>query len=236
MKKLIYFFIVFFIATSSIFPQIKSRDKGNFYMGAGYSLMIFTNSDVYNIYPVVNFNASSFTSELTINAGYKFNKNFSLEFDPGIIWVKAQSNNGFYFNDGINRYFYQPIETNLLAVPLNVKLKVFPLATKEMSFRDNLYFGIGGGVMFLNEQYNSSVYTNNSLNYLLYTRSYSQALWRPDALISLGVDFTTKFGFGFEASYRIVPLATNGYQPLITSVASNLNSFNLALKILVNFF
>jgi hypothetical protein len=238
MKKRLLLLILFFVIYNSSYSQTSLRDKGNFYIGAGYSLLIFTNSDVYNVYPVVNFNASSFMSEFTINAGYKINKNIAVEFAPGIIWARAQSNNGFFFNNGSNNYFYLPNEANMLALPLNLKVKVFPFAGKVKSFADNIYFGIGGGAIFINEQYTNNVYTNSTQNLgsFLYTQTCSNTLWKPNMNLSLGVDFSTKFGFGIEGSYRFIPLATKGTQPLITSVASNFNSVNLTLKVLVNFF
>lgn len=236
MKKFVLPLIIFLALINTVFSQSRTSGKGNFYMGGGYSLLIFTNSDAYSIYPVVNFNASSFMSEFTVYAGYKFNKNIAVEFNPGIIWARAQSNNGFYFNDGVNRYFYQPIESDMFAMPLNAKVKVFPFAGKEKSFADDMYFGIGGGAMFISEQYNNNIYADNNLNGYITTRSSSNTLWRPDAFLSFGIDFSNKYGFGLEGSYRFVPLATNGTQPVITSVASNFNSVNLSIKVLLNFY
>ena len=236
MKKLLLVIAILFTFNCSADAQSRSGNNGNYYLGAGYSLLIFTNSDAYHIYPVVNFNASSFMSVFDINAGYKFNKNIALEFDPGFIWARAQSNNGFYFNDGSNNYFYQPLESDLFAMPLNIKLKIFPFTSKVKSFTDNLYFGVGGGAIFLSEQYDNSIYSDNNLTNYISTRTSSNNLWRPDAFLSFGIDFSTKYGFGLEGTYRFIPLATKGNQPVITSVASNFNSVNIALKVMLNFF
>ena len=82
MKKPVLLCIIFFTLISSLYSQSRLSNNGNFYMGGGYSLLIFTNSDAYSIYTVVNFNESSFMSEFNVKAGYKFNKNIAVEFDP----------------------------------------------------------------------------------------------------------------------------------------------------------
>ena len=124
----------------------------------------------------------------------------------------------------------------MFAMPLNIKVKIFPFVSKERAFTDDIYFGIGGGAVFISEQYNNSLYADNTLNGYFTTRTASNTLWRPDAFLSLGIDFSNKYGFGLEGSYRFVPLATKGTQPVITSIASNFNSVNLALKVLLNFY
>ncbi|MCX6163567.1 MAG: hypothetical protein NTU73_01690, partial [Ignavibacteriae bacterium] len=90
MRKLILIFL-FIFAVNFLSAQTKDREKGHPYAGVGYSLIIFTNSDVSKIYPVINLNTSSFLSEINLSAGYKFNKNIALEFNPAFVF--ASSNN-----------------------------------------------------------------------------------------------------------------------------------------------
>lgn len=238
MKKSIIFLLLL-ITFNSLTSQIKDRDKGYPYAGVGYSLIIFTNSDASKIYPVLNLNTSSFLSEINISAGYKFNKNIALEFNPSIIFSSANNNKGFYYRDktaGTN-YFYLPNKANLFTIPLNVKMKVFPFAKKSFSFADNIFFGIGGGPMYINEQYDNSVYPQESFYQTnpIKFQTNSNNFWRYNAVVSCGYDYAGTIGVGFEVSYRIVPLAIDGPSPVISSVASNFNSINLTVKASMGF-
>jgi hypothetical protein len=237
MKKLI---IVIFVLISAnlLFGQIKNREKGHPYAGVGYSLIIFTNSDAAKIYPVVNLNTSSFLSEINISAGYKFNKNIALEFNPSFVFASSNNNKGFNFNDGTNNYYYLPNKANLFSLPINVKMKIYPLAKESFSFVNNMFIGIGGGPVYINEQYDNAVYAQESIyqtNPLSYN-TYSNGFWRYNATISAGYDYAGTIGLGFEFSYRIIPLAMHGSQPVISSIASNFNSINLSVKASFGFF
>jgi hypothetical protein len=231
MKKLIFIFL-FIFAVNYLSAQMKDRDKGHPYAGIGYALVIFTNSDVSNIYPVVNLNTSSFLSEINISAGYKFNRNIALEFNPSFIFASSNSNKGFHYNDGINNYYYLPNKANLFSLPINAKVKIFPLAKQTFSFVNNIFIALGGGPMYINEQYDNGVYTQETIYQTSPIKfdTYSNNFWRYNAVISGGYDYTGAIGLGFEFSYRIVPLAINGPAPVITSTASNFNSINLSVK------
>ncbi len=236
MKKLTLVFL-FFIAVNFLSAQTKDREKGHPYAGVGYSLVIFTNSDASKIYPVINLNTSSFLSEINLSAGYKFDKNFALEFNPSFVFASSSNNKGFHYNDGANNYFYIPNKANLFTLPINVKMKFYPLAKPTFSFVNNIFVAIGGGPMYINEQYDNGVYaqeTNYQTNPIKF-ETYSNSFWRYNAVISGGYDYSGTIGLGFELSYRIVPLAINGPVPVITSVASNFNSINLSVKASIGF-
>lgn len=236
MRKIILI-LLFIVSTNFLTAQIKDRDKGHPYVGVGYSLVIFTNSDASKIYPMINLNTSSFLSEINISAGYKFNRNFALEFNPAFVFAQSANNKGFNYNDGVNNYFYLPNRANLFTLPLNVKMKLYPLAKKSYSFVNNFFLGIGGGPMFVNESYENGVYEreyNYSTNPITF-KSYSNNFWRYNAVISAGYDYSGTIGLGFEVSYRMVPLAINGPAPVISSIASNFNSINLTVKASIGF-
>lgn len=231
MRKIILIF-VFILTANFILAQTKDREKGHYYAGIGYSLIIFTNSNVSKIYPVVNLNSSSFLSEVNINAGYKFNRFVALEFNPSFIFSSSSNNKGFNYYDGVHNYYYLPNKSNLFALPLNVKMKVFPFAKTTFSFVNNIFIGISGGPIYINEQYDNAIYgqeTSYQTNPIGFKTS-SNNFWRYNAVISGGYDYAGTIGLGFELSYRLVPLAIHGPEPLITSVASNFNSINLSVK------
>lgn len=236
MRKLILIFL-FVFAVNYLNAQTKDREAGHSYAGIGYSLIIFTNSDVSNIYPVVNLNTSSFLSEINLSAGYKINRNIAIEFNPSFIFSSSNSNKGFYYNDGINNYYYVPNKANLFSLPINAKIKLYPLAKKTFSFVNNIFIGFGGGPIYINEQYDNAVYETET-TYHTYPKlyeTYSNNFWRYNAVISGGYDYSGAIGLGFEFSYRIIPLAIHGPAPLITSVASNFNSVNLSVKASIGF-
>lgn len=231
MRKIIII-VLLVSAANFLSAQMKDRDKGNYYAGVGYSLLIFTSSDVSRIYPVLNLNTSSFLSEISLSAGYKFNRHIALEFNPAFIFAQSSNNKGFYYNDGVNNYYYLPNKANLFTLPINLKMKLYPLAKPTFSFVNNIFIGIGGGPMYIQENYDNAVYQqeyNYSTNPIRFA-SYSNSFWRYNATISGGYDYAGQIGLGFEFSYRIVPLAIHGPAPLITSVASNFNSINLSVR------
>ena len=236
MRKLILIFL-FIFAFNFLSAQTKDREKGHPYAGIGYSLIIFTNSDASKIYPVINLNSSSFLSEINLSAGYKFNRHIALEFNPAIVFASSNNNKGFNYYDGTNNYYYLPNKANLFTLPINVKMKLYPLAKQTFSFVNNIFIGIGGGPMYINEQYDNAVY-NNENHYqtgALKFQTNSNSFWRYNAVISGGYDYAGTIGLGFEFSYRIVPLAIDGPSPVITSVASNFNSVNLSVKASMGF-
>ena len=231
MKNLIIFLLPLFIC-NFLAAQTKDREKPYPYAGAGYSLIIFTNPDASNIYPVVNLNTSSFLSEINLSAGYKLSRNFALEFNPAFVFASSNNNKGFNFNDGVNDYFYLPNKATLFTLPLNIKMKIFPFAKPTFSFVNNIYLGLGGGPIYISEQYDNAIYEHenyNTGNVLGFT-TYSNSFWKYNATISGGYDYAGPIGLGFEFTYRIVPLAIHGAQPVISSIASNFNSINLSVK------
>jgi hypothetical protein len=236
MRKIILIFAIIFTA-GLLTAQIKDRDKGHPYAGVGYSLIIFTSSDVSKIYPMVNLNTSSFLSEINLSAGYKFNRYIALEFNPAFVFAQSANNKGFYYNDGVNNYYYLPNKANLFTLPINVKMKIYPLAKQSFSFVNNIFLGISGGPMYINESYDNGVYTqeyNYNTNPIKFA-SYSNTFWRYNAVISGGYDYAGTIGLGFEFSYRLVPLAIHGPAPVISSIASNFNSINLTVKASIGF-
>jgi len=237
MKKIIVFPVFLFIIINLSVAQIKTREAGNFYASAGYSFIFFTNSDVTNIYPILDFRRNSMLSELDLEAGFQFNKNIAIAFNPGLIYSNSSPKDGFYFRSNGTNNFYFPNTASLFAAPINAKIKLFPFANNKSVFADGFFFGLSAGAMYIYEQYDNTIYDNNGLNRnVIGFKTVSENYFKPDMMISTGFDAKGSFGFGFELGYRFVPLKTGSTVPVITSVASNFNSVNLMVKIGFRFY
>lgn len=235
MKKLIILFVLFILSYSQINSQIKDSKKSGFYAGIGYSVMIYTNSDVGQIYPAFNFRVSSFNSEITPHFGYKLSEMVSIEFAPSIIYSKSGGDKGFYYQSGNSNYYYVPSPPYLFAVPLNAKLKLFPFTKSNTLFSRGLFFGLSAGPMFIREEYENYIYADNSLANMLNIKSEYNSLWTANAQLSLGYTGGDNVTYGAEIGYRFVPLPLKRDYPLISSLASNMNSVLLNIKVGFNF-
>lgn len=89
--------------------------------------------------------------------------------------------------------------------------------------------------MYIDEQITNQVYSENSRINYLGTYTYKNDFWTPDYEILLGINSFSKIGFGFELSYRFVPLNQSRVNPIISSVADNFNSINFTANIIYSF-
>ncbi|MFA7361273.1 MAG: hypothetical protein WC139_09580 [Candidatus Kapaibacterium sp.] len=235
MKRLLSLFILFVLVCSSSYSQNKDKQKSGFYAGIGYSIMIYTNSDVGEIYPAFNFRVSSFNSEITPHIGYKLSDMVSIEFAPSFIHSKSGGDKGFYYQSGTTNYYYVPSPPYLFAFPLNAKLKLFPFTKSKSYIVQGLFFGVAAGPMFIREEYENYIYPDNSLSNMLNIKSVYNSFWTGNAQFSFGYSGGENVTYGVELGYRFVPLPLKRDYPLISSLASNMNSVLLNIKVGFNF-
>lgn len=214
------------------FSQTYERETSELYAGVGVSLVFFTQEDVWNIYPVLDVNNTSFTYEINPFLGYRIDKTVSLEFSPAFIINKSNSKDGFYFTLNNIKNWYVPQNVSLVIIPINLKAKFFPLAKNAAgsSFKSGFYTGLGAGITFIGESYDSYVYENkNSLSYIGYYNS-KKNIWQPNAQIFVGLDLQSKLGLGFELGYRFIPGKLDNDEPLVSAFAPNMNYVYLNIK------
>ena len=236
MKKIIIIFLLFLISGNS-YSQIKQRSLStNVYSGIGYKFVYLTDPDASDAYPFFQLSNGDFLKEIDGFLGVIFNESYCAEFAPSYLFTNKNGNEGFYFGEGSSRYFYVPSQTRLSAIPLNLRFKFYPFAKNYSSTLSKVYLGIGAGMMYVSEEITSKVYTDDTEFNYLYARTADNDFWTGDYEFLLGVGSFSKIGFGFELSYRLVPLNNNSdNKPLISYIASNFNSVNFAANIIFSF-
>jgi len=236
MKKIILIFLIFLFSGNS-YSQIKQRSLStNVYTGIGYKFVYLTDPDASDAYPFFQLSNGDFLKEIDGFLGVIFNESYCAEFAPSYLFTNKNGNEGFYFGEGTSRYFYVPSQTRLSAIPLNLRFKFYPFAKNYSSTLSKVYLGIGAGMMYVSEEITSKVYTDDTEFNYLYARTADNDFWTGDYEFLLGVGSFSKIGFGFELSYRLVPLNNNSdNKPLISYIASNFNSVNFAANIIFSF-
>ncbi len=236
MKKIILILFIFLFSGSS-YSQIKQRSLStNVYTGIGYKFVYLTDPDASDAYPFFQLSNGDFLKEIDGFLGVILNESYCVEFAPSYLFTNKNGNEGFYFGEGSSRYYYVPSQTRLSAVPLNLRFKYYPFAKNYSSTLSKMYFGIGAGMMYVSEEITSKVYTDDTEFNYLYARTADNDFWTGDYEFLLGVGSFSKIGFGFELSYRLVPLNnTSDNKPLISYIASNFNSINFAANIIFSF-
>lgn len=236
MKK-IFLTILLICFAGNAESQLKQRSSGTtVYTGIGYKFVFLTNSTARDAYPFFQLSSGDFLKELDGILGVSFNDQVAIEAAPGYLFSNSLSSDGFYFEGNNGRIFYLPVQTNLFALPLNARVKFFPFSSYgKTSTMSKVYFGIGGGAMYINEELTSQLYTNDIRESYLGVRNYENDFWTYNYEILLGINSFSKIGFGFEISYRFVPLDEPQIIPLITSLAGNLNSANFLANIVYTF-
>jgi hypothetical protein len=236
MKKYLFLLVVICLTASISFSQQNSSKKSGVYGGLGYSFLIYTNSDVAAIYPSFDFRTSSFNTEINPYLGFQLSETVSLEFSPSFIYSNSGGSKGFYYKSSVNpTYYYVPSPAYLFAVPLNIKLKLFPFAKNKSIVTSGIFFGVSAGPMFIREEYDNQIYSDESMYYMVNIRNVNNTLWVPNTLFSVGYSSNQQFSYGFELGYRFVPLPLKRDYPLMTSLASDMNAVVLDIKIGVNF-
>lgn len=236
MKKKSLCIFMFLILAGYGNAQIKQRSANlSYYTGIGYKFVFLTNPTASDAYPFFQLSDGDFLKELDGFFGVVISERFAFEFSPSYLFTNKQSSDGFYFQDNSGLRFYYPVDSRLNAIPLNLMFKFFPFAKDYSSFASRLYFGGGGGMMYINEEMTNQIYSNESQTGYLGARTYENDFWTSNYEIVAGVSNFSKIGFGFELNYRFVPLNVPQDKPLITSLAGNLNSFNFSANIIYSF-
>lgn len=245
MKTIKYFllalgFVCCVNSYSDSYAQVKTRESSQAYAGVGYSFVIFTNSDMTDSYPLFG-SSGDFLKEVNFFGGIRASRSFALELSPSIIFSNAINNKGFYYKPPgeitvtMMPNFYVPNTASFLSIPVNIKAKYYPF-TKDMILQiSNLYVGFEAGMTYIKEEFNNYIYTDNTMSSFVGSRTEKNSFWKPDFGISIGYGSTAKFGYGFEASYRFIPLDGDRNYPLTTSLAKDMNSVNLTAKLIFSF-
>ena len=232
MKKIIIILLTVMILSGAVYSQTYERETSELYAGIGLSLVFFTQNQVWNIYPVLDVNSTSFMYEINPFLGYRIDKSVSLEFVPAFIINESNSKDGFYYTENNVKHWYEPQNVSLVIIPINVRAKFYPLAKSGTgnAFKSGFYTGIGGGITFIGESYDSYIYEDkNSISYIGYDNSEKNT-WQPNAQIFVGLDLQSNLGLGFEVGYRFIPGNLENDEPLVSTFAPNMNYFYLNLK------
>ena len=242
MKTIKYFLlalvlICFTSSCSDSFAQVKTRESSQAYVGVGYSFVIFTNSDMTDSYPLFG-SSGDFLKEVNFFGGTRVSRSFALELSPSIMFSNTSNSKGFYYgNPSVagRDSFYVPNTTSFLSLPINLKVKYYPFTKDMISQISNFYVGFEAGMVYVKEEFNNYVYTDNTMSRFARSQTDKNSFWKPDFEISIGYGSTAKFGYGFEASYRFISLEGDGKYPLATSLAKDMNSVNLTAKLIFSF-
>ncbi len=235
--KNLFLFLFIICLSCNLSAQIKQRSLStNIYTGIGYKFVFLTDPDANDAYPFFQLSNGDFLKEIDGFLGATFNESYGVEFAPSYLFTNKNGNEGFYFGTGAGRYFYVPSQTRLAAVPLNLRFKYYPFAKNYSSSLSKVYLGIGAGMMYVSEEITSRVYSDDTEFNYLYARTADNDFWTGNYEFMIGTSSFSKIGFGFELSYRLVPLNnTTDSKPLISFIASNFNSVNLAANIIFSF-
>lgn len=224
--------------------QIKQRSQNKvFYTGVGYKFVLFTDSEARSAYPFFDITNQAFVKELGGFFGMVLSERVAFELAPSYIFSNDYGSDdeeadggGFYFNESGVERFYVPSDAKMYAIPFNARVKYFPFAKDYSSAFNLLYFGAGAGPLYLSEQMTQRVYTDEGRLDYLGVGQYADDFWTVNFEAIAGIATVSKFGIGFEMSYRFIPLGSAvGTKPLITSIAKNFNSFNIAANVIYKF-
>lgn len=231
MKKLLFIFLLLVIC-SNVYSQVKKRSTSvSVYTGIGYKFVFLTDPAARDAYPFFQLSKGDFLKELDGFFGVTIDEKYAVEFSPAYLFTNSVSSDGFNFRDT----FFLPQQTRLFALPLNLRFKYFPFVKKYSSALSKVYIGVGAGAIYVNEEITNSLYKDNSrLNYIR-AQTYKNNFWTSNYEILLGINSFSKIGYGFELSYRFVPLNQPQTIPLITSLAGNFNSANFVANIVFTF-
>ena len=224
------------LLNSSNLLQPKTRKATNTYFGAGYSFVIFTSSDMNSVYPVFDTRKGDFLSEINLYFGFAIAQAVSLELEPSILFTHNDRTVTFNFIPPIsykgNDYSYVfSNNLGLLAFPIALNVRFFPLYKQTTSFIRLFFVGGGIGTAWIREEYDN-YYSNDPSGYYYqdYELSATTSQWKPLFRVMTGVTGTGgKFGFGGELRYNIIPLSQQAL-PFITRTAANFNSVDITLR------
>lgn len=238
----ILFAVLFFCGISE--AQIKQRSQNKvFYTGVGYKFVLFADDEARSAYPFFDVTNQAFVKELGGFFGMVLDERVAFEIAPSYMFSNDYGSDdseadagGFYFTEnGVSR-FYVPSDAKMYGIPFNARVKYFPFGKDYGSAFNLLYFGAGAGPVYLSEEMTQRVYTDEGRLDYLGVGQYADDFWTVNFEAIAGIATVSKFGIGFEMSYRFIPLGSAaGTKPLITSIANNFNSFNLAANVIYKF-
>mgnify|MGYP001206217572 CR=1 FL=1 len=244
MRIYLHILIAIFFAGGISEAQIKQRTQNRvFYTGVGYKFVLFTDSEARSAYPFFDITDQAFVKELGGFFGMVLSERVAFELAPSYIFSNEYGSDdseadggGFYFKEsGVERY-YVPSDAKMFAIPVNARIKYFPFAKDYSSAFNLLYFGAGAGPIYISEEMTQRVYTDEGRLDYLGVGQYADDFWTVNFEAIAGIATVPKFGIGFEMSYRFIPLGSaDGTKPLITSIAKNFNSFNIAANVIYKF-
>jgi len=237
MKKILIIILLLISIFETAQSQYKERTSAYNFAGIGFSLMFYTQSVMADNYPTIDFRNNNYMSKFDIYIGRRFTNIFEFEFYPSIIYNRSNSRPGFNFYDKSMKtyYYYVPQNLYLFMLPLTAKLKIYPLGGNTSSLASGIFLGLGGGACYIYESYDNFIYSDPLQTSALSYKTYTATTWASNMIFSAGFQAGTKFSYGVELDYRIIPLPVNGDQPLSSRMAPNMNSVNLTIKILFNF-
>jgi len=235
MEKIFFCVIIIFISHLSE-AQVKQRSvKTEFYTGVGYKFVYLTDPLARNAYPFFQFSKGDFLKEINGVFGVTIDQKYGIELSPAYLFTNSLSSDGFNFTDNSGTRFYVPVQTRLFAVPVNLRFKYYPFSKGYSATLSKMYFGVGGGAMYIEEEITSQIYTDNTRLNFITSRNAKESMWTSNYEILVGIGNFSKIGYGFELSYRIVPLKQLQTKALITEIASNFSSVNFAANIIFSF-
>ncbi|MDQ3019237.1 MAG: hypothetical protein M3R36_01505 [Bacteroidota bacterium] len=235
MKRIILVVLVLLISNIS-FSQIKQRSSSiTHYLGIGYKFVFLTNQAARDAYPFFQLSNGDFMKEIDGFLGVNINEKYAIELAPSYLFTNSLNSDGYYFNNSSGNRFYAPTQSRLFAVPLSLKFKFFPFAKNYASSISKLYFMAGGGGMYINEEIAAQIYLDESEVTFLGARTFENSFWTGNYEFAVGISSFSKIGYGFELSYRLVPITNQSNIPVITSVAKNFNSINFTANIVFTF-
>lgn len=235
MKKIILIFLVL-LTSSNSFSQIKQRSASVVpYLGIGYKFVFLTNQAARDAYPFFQLSNGDFMKEIDGFFGVTIDEKYAIELAPSYLFTNSYNSDGYYFNNGTQNLFYVPTQTRLFAVPVNVKFKFFPFVKNYTSSLSKLYVMAGGGGMYINEEIAAQFYIDDTKFNYLGARTFENSFWTGNYEFAVGITSFSKIGYGFELSYRFVPINNQSNIPVITSIASNFNSVNFTANIVFTF-
>lgn len=219
--------------------QLKKRKTVNSYFGAGYSLIIFTNRQINEIYPILDTRNGTFLTNISLFFGFAIAQAVSLEFEPAVLF--ANSSKVIKTNTGVTHFTNNDTiayssNISLFSIPLALNVRFFPFY-KLKSYARLFFLGAGGGIMFIKEDYDNfySPNPNEQVSGGYYSSyggpSETTSQWAPIFRAMLGVTGTGgQFGFGGEVRYNIIPLKQEAHSPFRTRQAKNFNSVDITLR------
>jgi hypothetical protein len=219
--------------------QPKTRKATNTYFGAGYSFVIFTESDMNSTYPVFDTRQGDFLSEINLYFGFAIAKAVTLEIEPSILFTHNDRIPVFQFDPpiryGNNDYpFAFSNNIGLLAFPIALNARFFPMYKQTTSFIRLFFIGGGIGTAWIREEYdNYYSFDDPRINGYYYNDAEFGATtsqWRPLFRVMTGFTGTGgQFGFGGELRYNIIPLKQEQI-PFVTRTSPNFNSVDITLR------